>query len=140
LLHKPLKCSLYIYIPEYERMGFISFSVYWSKYICLRLFLLNQFPLVSKKLSSSVPVQCLSEQLPQSQYLVLAAPVQYLSRQLLQLDILFICSSSVFLHCNLSCFLSFGYFSCSYNMGCFHFITSCFLYYQSCSWSPCYVN
>ena len=41
-------------------MGFISFSVCWSKYICLRSFLLNQLSMVSEKLwfgcSSSVSV------------------------------------------------------------------------------------
>ena len=38
-----------------------------------------------RETGSSVPVQCLSEQLPHTQYLVLAAPVPYLSRQLPQL-------------------------------------------------------
>ena len=95
LFHKPLLCSLYIKLSEYEWMGFITFSVYWSKYICLCLFLLNQLSMVSEKLwfgcSSSVSVwAAYSTSISYSD-----ATVPYLSRQLLQLDILLSCSSSI---------------------------------------------
>ena len=114
LFHKLLQCSLYIKLSEYEWMGFITFSVYWSKYICLCLFLLYQLSMVSDKLwfscSSSVSVwaaystsisysaatvQFLSEQLTQPQYLIQLFQFGVCLSSLLNLNILFSCSSSV---------------------------------------------
>ena len=64
--------------------------------IYFRYAMQSSIPLFLGTLRLTIPVPCQSdEQLPQSQFLVLAAPVPYLSRQLPQLDISFSCSSLV---------------------------------------------
>ena len=109
--------SLYLYLWEYEWMGFIRLLVYWSKYFLLRILLFYQLSMVSEKLVRLFQlVQCLSEQLPHTQYLVLAAPVPYLSRQLPQPG---------------------NSFSGSNNLKCFHYIPNSLLYYRSLCYVSC---
>ena len=92
--------------------------------------------MVSEKLWFVFFSQCLSEQLPHSQYLGLATPVPYLSRQLLQLDILFSCSSSISIQ---AAFTTFA--AASYINGAAPRVSAMLtIHYQSCSESLCYVS
>ena len=102
--------------------------------ISLIVYLLETFVrfihvLISSFKSSAAPVQDLSEQLTQLQYLV------QLPRSLRSFHYLLNC----FLDYH-SCSRSFCYSGCSYNLGCSYCVLSFFFNYWSCSSSLCSVS